>query len=95
MQRHEGHVGALRRQPVHEVRTDVDRHHVVAEPVERVLHARARAHRDLPLERVAALEDRDLHPALRRSGSTRASGSGAAAPRAAGRGAGSAPVSVP
>ena len=57
--------------------------HLVAEPVERVLHARARAQRDLPLERVAALEDRDLHPALRRSGSTRASGSGAAVPRPA------------
>ena len=42
---------------------------------QRVLHARARAQRDLPLERVAALEDRDLHPALRRSGSTREAGS--------------------
>ena len=83
-------------QPVDEVGADVDRDHLVAEPVERVLHARARAQRDLPLERVAALEDRDLHPALRRSGSTRASGSCGDPPRrrAAG-GAGSAPVSVP
>ena len=77
VQRHERHVRALVAEPVDEVRADVDRHHLVAEPLERVLDARARAQRDLPLERVAALEDRDLHPALRRSGSTRASGSAA------------------
>ncbi len=94
MQRHERDVGAGLAEPVHEVRADVDRHDLVAEPVERVLHARARAQRDLPLERVAALEDRDLHPALRRSGSTREAGSedGSAAGLGA---AGSAPVSVP
>ena len=42
VQRHEGDVGALGDEPVDEVGADVDRHHVVAEPLERVLDARAR-----------------------------------------------------
>ena len=74
VQRHERDVGALGRQPVHEVRADVDRDGLVAEPLQRVLDPRARAQGDLSFERVAALEDRDLHPALRRSGRTWESG---------------------
>ena len=50
---------------------DVDLRHVVAEPLQRVLHLGGGAQRDLALERAAALEERDpAHCARRRSGRT-------------------------
>jgi hypothetical protein len=57
--RDERHVGALLPQPPDQVPASVDRDHVVAEPLERVLDAGAGAQRDLALERAAAGEDGD------------------------------------
>ena len=59
---------------VDEVRPDVDRDHLVAEPLERVAHAGARAQRHLALERLASGEHRDAThlAARRRSGTIRA-----------------------
>ncbi len=56
---HERDLGRLVAQPADQVEAHVDAHHLVAQPLERVLHARARAQRHLALERAAALEDRD------------------------------------
>ena len=82
-------VGPLGLQAVDEVGADVDRQHLVAEPRQRVLDARARAQRDRPLQRRAALQHRDLHEASRRrSGTTFSDGARLA-------GAGLTPVSVP
>src|SRR3954451_6564978 len=46
-------------QLVDQVGADVDRHDLVAQPLERVLDPRARPEGDLPLERAAALQDGD------------------------------------
>ena len=90
MQSDERHVGLHRPQAVHQIGTDVDRHHLVPEPVQRVLDPRARAQRYLALERAAALQHRDLHPVRRRSSTTFSEGAGSATVgAAAGR-----PVSV-
>ena len=102
--RHERHVRPRLAQARHQVRGDVDPHHVVPEPLERVLHARAGAQRHRPLERAAALEHHDpAHPPRARrsrsarpgSGSTRAPSSAALGRLAAAGTAGSSPVSVP
>ena len=70
MQRDERDVRPYLTKPVDEVGTDVDRHHLVTEPVQRVLHARARPQRDVALERPPALEHGDPHPAFLRSSTT-------------------------
>ena len=62
--------GRSARQAVDEVGADVDRQHVVAEPRQRVLDARAGAQRDRALQRRPALEHRDLHEASRRRSGT-------------------------
>ena len=66
-----GGLKGVRRREGIETAFDVDRDDLVAEPLQRITHARARAQRDLALERLAAREDRDeAHPARRRSGTT-------------------------
>ena len=57
----EGDVGPLGEQPLDQVGAGVERHRLVAESRQRVLDPRARAQRDAALQRLAALEDRDLH----------------------------------
>jgi len=57
VQRDECHVGSRRRQLGHQIRSDVNRHHVMAEALERILHASAGAQRNLALERAPALEN--------------------------------------
>ena len=73
-------------EPLDEVRPDVDADDVVAEPLQRVADPRAGAQRDLPLERLPALEHRDAAhrspPARRRSGTIRAPVVAPAAPLA-------------
>ncbi len=84
VQRDEGDVRALGLQALHEVGADVDREHLVPEARQRVLDARPGAQRDRPLQRVAALQDRDLHEASRRrSGTTLPEDGSAAGLRAA------------
>ena len=55
-----------------EVVADVDADHLVAQALERVLHAGARAQRDLALQRAPALEHRDRATAPRLVGAARA-----------------------
>ena len=96
VQRDERDVGARRLEPLDEVGADVDARHLVAEPLERVLHLGAGAQRDVALERAAALEHGDpAHCARRRSGSTLGSAGSETGGAARRTGAGSAPVSVP
>ena len=96
--RDEGDVGALGLEPPHQVGADVDRQHLVAEPLERVLDPGAGAQRDAALERAAAFEDRDLHaePPRRTCGtaprSRRSRLAGGGRPRP---GSGCSPVSAP
>jgi hypothetical protein len=59
VQRDERDVGPLAQQAVDEIAPTSIEITLVAEPLERVLDACARAQRDLPLERAPALEDRD------------------------------------
>ena len=70
--RDEGHVGPLGAQALDQVGADVDRQHLVAEPLQRVLDPRPGAQRDAALQRAAAFQHRDLHPAspALRNGST-------------------------
>ena len=51
----EGDVGLLGEQPLYQVAAGVERDDLVAEPRQRVLDPRARAQRDVPLQRLAAL----------------------------------------
>ena len=89
-------------EPLDQVRADVDRDDVVAQPLEGVAHPGAGAQRDLPLEGLPALEHRDAAhrspPARRRSGTMRAPGSSESATRSPRQldagGVGSVPVSV-
>ena len=86
----EGDVGPLGDQALDQVGADVDRQHLVAEPLQRVLDPRPRAQRDAPLQRPPAFEDRDLHASSAlRNGSTFGAGS------SAGSGNRCSPVSVP
>ena len=98
VERDERHVGLRRLELLDEVGPDVDRRHVVAQSLERVLDLGRRAQRDVALQRAPALEQRDpAHCARLRSGRT-LGGSGEAGAGASRRGvglAGSAPVSVP
>ena len=59
----EGDVGPLGDQPLDQVAAGVERHDLVAEPLERVLDPGAGAQRDAALQRPPALEDGDLHAA--------------------------------
>ena len=102
VQRDERDVGLRLAQPLDQVVADVDRDRLVAEPVERVLDARARAQRHLALERRAALEDRDaahLRPGAPPQRHDRAPGRGGSAASAGARRTRAAarvsPVSVP
>ena len=75
MERDERDVGPLGLEPLDQVVPRVERDDVVALG-ERILDPRARAQRNLPLERPPALEDRDLHASgsRRRMGTTSAAG---------------------
>ena len=105
VERDEGQIGTGLGEPLHQVGAHVDRHDLVAEALERVLHPGARLQRYLSLERAAALENRDPAQArLRRNGRTlagswavRAGGTGGATGAASRRGVllGATPVSVP
>jgi hypothetical protein len=61
--RDERHLGPRLAQAADEVQSNVDRHGLVPEPPQRVLHASARAQRHLALEGAAPLQDR--HPGQR------------------------------
>ena len=59
VQRDERDIGVGVEQLRHQLRPGVDRHDLVAEPLQAVLHPRAGAQRHRPLERAAALQHRD------------------------------------